>query len=76
MYKKWFHKTLSADIKVVCGKDSVQITWRISAEFVPLAARFFLGNCIRSDLKVLPNGEAEALFDYKLVDCKFKKRVK
>lgn len=64
-----------ADIDVVCEKDSVNITWRINAELVPYAARLFLGNCMPSKLKILPTGEGEALFNYKLVDCKFRRRV-
>ncbi|XP_023277621.1 uncharacterized protein LOC111666511 [Seriola lalandi dorsalis] len=66
----------NADINVVCAKDSVKITWRISAELVPYAARLFLGSCMPSQLKVLPTGEGEALFNYKFADCKFKKLIK
>uniref|UniRef100_UPI0037E96DC7 zona pellucida sperm-binding protein 3-like n=1 Tax=Semicossyphus pulcher TaxID=241346 RepID=UPI0037E96DC7 len=66
----------NAEINVVCAKDSVSITWRISAELVPDAARLFLGNCMPSQLNPLPSGESEAQFNYKFVDCKFKKRMK
>nr|XP_019964048.1 PREDICTED: uncharacterized protein LOC109643381 [Paralichthys olivaceus] len=66
----------NADVKVVCEKDSVKITWRISAEMVPHAARLFLGSCMPSQLNVLPTGEGEANFNYKLADCKFKKLMK
>ncbi|XP_036939490.1 zona pellucida glycoprotein 3f, tandem duplicate 2 isoform X1 [Acanthopagrus latus] len=61
------------EINVVCEKDSVRITWRISAELVPHAARLFLGNCMPSRLNVLPSGEGEAHFNYKFADCKFKR---
>ncbi|XP_041658468.1 zona pellucida glycoprotein 3f, tandem duplicate 2 [Cheilinus undulatus] len=66
----------NADISVICAKDSVRITWRISAELVPHAARLFLGSCMASRFRVLPTGEGEAQFNYKLNDCKFKKRMK
>ncbi|KAM6989366.1 zona pellucida glycoprotein 3f, tandem duplicate 2 isoform 2-T2 [Tautogolabrus adspersus] len=66
----------NADINVVCAKDSVKITWRITAELVPHAARLFLGNCMASRLNILPNGEGEAQFNYKFVDCKFRKLMK
>ncbi|XP_060939643.1 zona pellucida glycoprotein 3f, tandem duplicate 2 [Limanda limanda] len=65
-----------ADVKVVCEKDSVKITWRIGAELVPNAARLFLGSCMASQLSILPTGEGEAHFNYKLADCKFKKLMK
>ncbi|XP_053294081.1 uncharacterized protein LOC128454653 isoform X1 [Pleuronectes platessa] len=65
-----------ADVKVVCEKDSVKITWRISAELVPNAARLFLGSCMPTQLSVLPTGEGEAHFNYKFADCKFKKLMK
>ncbi|XP_049888889.1 uncharacterized protein LOC126382839 [Epinephelus moara] len=66
----------NADIKVVCGKDSIKITWRINAELVPYASRLFLGSCMPSKLNVLPTGEGEALFNYKFADCKFKRLMK
>uniref|UniRef100_A0A8D3AUI4 Zona pellucida glycoprotein 3f, tandem duplicate 2 n=1 Tax=Scophthalmus maximus TaxID=52904 RepID=A0A8D3AUI4_SCOMX len=66
----------NADVKVVCEKDSVRITWRISAELVPNASRLFLGSCMPSQLKVLPTGEGDAHFNYQLGDCKFKKQMK
>ncbi|XP_070774958.1 zona pellucida sperm-binding protein 3-like [Enoplosus armatus] len=66
----------NADIEVVCAKDSVRITWRISAELVPHAARLFLGNCMPSQLNVLPTGEGEAQFNYQFADCKFKRLMK
>lgn len=67
---------LSADIKVVCAKDSMRVTWRVAPQFVPYAARFFLGSCMPSLWKVLPTGEGEAHFNYKFYDCKFTKRVR
>ncbi|XP_044075339.1 zona pellucida glycoprotein 3f, tandem duplicate 2 [Siniperca chuatsi] len=66
----------NADIKVVCTKDSVRITWRISAELVPHAARLFLGNCMASHFNIKPTGEGEAQFSYPLSDCKFKRLMK
>ncbi|KAI3375290.1 hypothetical protein L3Q82_021791 [Scortum barcoo] len=66
----------NTDINVVCAKDSVKITWRISAELVPNAARLFLGNCMPSQLKVLPTGEGEAQFNYQFSYCKFKRLLK
>lgn len=69
------HESVLADIRVACEKNSVSITWRLSAEMVPHAARLFLGSCMASQLKLLPTGEGEALFNYQLTDCKFKKRV-
>ncbi|XP_074544260.1 zona pellucida sperm-binding protein 3-like [Halichoeres trimaculatus] len=65
-----------AGINVVCGKDSVRITWRISPELVPHAARLFLGSCMASQFNVLPTGEGEARFNYKFGECKFKKMMK
>ncbi|MEQ2249910.1 hypothetical protein ILYODFUR_034434 [Ilyodon furcidens] len=64
------------DIKVVCAKDSVRVTWRVAPQFVPYAARFFLGNCMPSTWKVLPTGEGEASFNYKFFDCRFTKQLK
>lgn len=69
------HENLFADIKVVCAKDSVKITWRVSPELVPYAARLFLGNCMPSRLDVLPTGEGDAQFNYQFTDCKFKRMV-
>ncbi|XP_039999257.1 zona pellucida glycoprotein 3f, tandem duplicate 2 isoform X2 [Xiphias gladius] len=66
----------NADIKVVCAKDSVMITWRISAEMVPHAARLFLGSCMPSHLNVMTTGEGEAQFNYQFAECKFKKLIK
>uniref|UniRef100_A0A8C2Z3T0 ZP domain-containing protein n=1 Tax=Cyclopterus lumpus TaxID=8103 RepID=A0A8C2Z3T0_CYCLU len=66
----------NADIKVVCAKDSIIILWRISEELVPHAARLFLGTCMPSGLNVLPTGEGEVVFNYKLADCKFKRLMK
>nr|XP_046264682.1 zona pellucida glycoprotein 3f, tandem duplicate 2 [Scatophagus argus] len=63
-------------IKVVCAKDSVRITWRISAELVPHAARLFLGNCMPSKFDVLPTGEGEAQFNYQFSECKFNRLMK
>ncbi|XP_074506436.1 zona pellucida sperm-binding protein 3-like isoform X1 [Sebastes fasciatus] len=72
-----FARTVAnADVKVVCAKDSVRITWRISAELVPRAARFFLGSCMPSRLDVLPTGEGDAHFVYKLDECNFKRLLK
>ncbi|XP_029309677.1 uncharacterized protein LOC115022737 [Cottoperca gobio] len=65
-----------ADIKVVCGKGSIKITWKISAELVPHASRLFLGNCMASQLTVLPSGEGAAQFNYHYTDCKFKRVTK
>ncbi|XP_014823312.1 PREDICTED: zona pellucida sperm-binding protein 3-like [Poecilia mexicana] len=64
------------DIKVVCAKDSVRVTWRVAPQFVPYAARFFLGSCMPSSWKVLPTGEGLAHFNYKFYDCKFTKQLK
>ncbi|XP_054889832.1 zona pellucida glycoprotein 3f, tandem duplicate 2 isoform X2 [Poeciliopsis prolifica] len=64
------------DIKVVCAKNSVRVTWRVAPQFVPYAARFFLGSCMPSSWKVLPTGEGEAHFNYKFYDCKFTKQLK
>ncbi|XP_028283705.1 uncharacterized protein LOC114450014 [Parambassis ranga] len=66
----------NADITVDCAIDSVKVTWRISAELVPYAARLFLGSCMPSQLKVLPSGEGEAYFNYMFTACKFKRLVK
>ncbi|XP_056277643.1 zona pellucida sperm-binding protein 3-like [Pseudoliparis swirei] len=66
----------NADIKVVCAKGSVNIKWMISEELVPHAARFFLGTCMPSHLTVLPTGEGEVVFNYKLADCRFKRLMK
>ncbi|XP_044224924.1 zona pellucida glycoprotein 3f, tandem duplicate 2 [Thunnus albacares] len=71
-----FATTVAADIQVVCAKDAVRITWKISAELVPHAARLFLGNCMPSRLNALPTGEGEAQFNYQFADCKFKRRMK
>lgn len=76
IYRNWQCSNVFADVKVVCEKDSVRITWRISAELVPNASRLFLGSCMPSQLKVLPTGEGDAHFNYQLGDCKFKKQVK
>ncbi|XP_029297135.1 zona pellucida sperm-binding protein 3-like [Cottoperca gobio] len=65
-----------ADIKVVCGKGSINITWKISAELVPHASRLFLGNCKASRLTVLPSGEGAVQFKNQLTDCKFKRVTK
>lgn len=75
MYRNWHYENWFAEINVVCEKDSVRITWRISAELVPHAARLFLGNCMPSRLNVLSSGEGEAHFNYKFADCKFKRGV-
>lgn len=64
------------DINVTCLKDSVSIIWRIRADLVPHAARFFLGNCKYSDFHVLASGVGELLFDYRLDGCKFKRQIK
>ncbi|KAK2821954.1 hypothetical protein Q5P01_022019 [Channa striata] len=65
-----------ADIQVLCENNSVSVTWRISAEFVPYAARLFLGSCTPSQLNVMPTGEGEVLFNYPFADCRFKKLIK
>ncbi|XP_029970950.1 zona pellucida glycoprotein 3f, tandem duplicate 2 [Salarias fasciatus] len=67
---------VNAEIKVVCEKDAVKITWRIHPDYVPYAARFFLGNCMASQLKVLPSGEGEAHFNADFTQCKFRKLMK
>ncbi|XP_067384935.1 zona pellucida sperm-binding protein 3-like [Channa argus] len=67
---------VNADIQVLCENTSVSITWRLSKEFVPHAARFFLGSCMPSHLNIMPTGEGEALFNYQFADCKFKKVIK
>uniref|UniRef100_A0A3B5BCI9 Zona pellucida sperm-binding protein 3-like n=1 Tax=Stegastes partitus TaxID=144197 RepID=A0A3B5BCI9_9TELE len=69
------HEHLCTDIKFECGKNSVSVTWKISPELVPYAARLFLGNCMPSELQVLPTGAGEAKFNYRFDDCKFKKMV-
>ncbi|XP_071368783.1 zona pellucida sperm-binding protein 3-like [Centroberyx affinis] len=66
----------NADISVDCLKDSVKITWKVSPEVVPRAARLFLGNCMPSHLSVLSTGEGEAQFTYKLNECKFRRLMK
>ncbi|XP_035526944.1 zona pellucida glycoprotein 3f, tandem duplicate 2 [Morone saxatilis] len=66
----------NAEIEVVCAKDSVRITWKISAELVPYAGRLFLGSCMPSKLTVLSTGQGEVLFNYKFSDCKFKRQIK
>ncbi|XP_057713914.1 zona pellucida glycoprotein 3f, tandem duplicate 2 [Corythoichthys intestinalis] len=64
-------------ITINCRKDSVSITWRISPELAPYATSLFLGNvCIRSSMNSLPNGDWELHFDYRFIDCKFKKKIK
>uniref|UniRef100_A0A3B5BCT2 Zona pellucida sperm-binding protein 3-like n=1 Tax=Stegastes partitus TaxID=144197 RepID=A0A3B5BCT2_9TELE len=70
------HEHLCTDIKFECGKNSVSVTWKISPELVPYAARLFLGNCMPSELQVLPTGAGEAKFNYRFDDCKFKKMMK
>ncbi|KAK5935791.1 hypothetical protein CgunFtcFv8_021115 [Champsocephalus gunnari] len=65
-----------AEIKVNCKKDSISITWRIHPMLVPFAARHFLGNCMVSRFNVLPSGEGNAEFNYKLDDCNFKRLMK
>uniref|UniRef100_A0A672HS71 Zona pellucida glycoprotein 3f, tandem duplicate 2 n=1 Tax=Salarias fasciatus TaxID=181472 RepID=A0A672HS71_SALFA len=69
------HENFPTEIKVVCEKDAVKITWRIHPDYVPYAARFFLGNCMASQLKVLPSGEGEAHFNADFTQCKFRKLV-
>ncbi|KAF7222920.1 zona pellucida glycoprotein 3f, tandem duplicate 2 isoform X2 [Nothobranchius furzeri] len=64
------------DIKVMCEKDSVNVLWRVGPQFVPYAARFFLGSCMPSRWTVLPTGEGEAHFNYKFSDCRFIKQFK
>ncbi|XP_041848016.1 zona pellucida glycoprotein 3f, tandem duplicate 2 [Melanotaenia boesemani] len=64
------------DLKLICGKDSVTITWRVGSQFTPYAARLLLGTCMPSKWKILPTGEGEALFNYKFSECKFKKMIK
>ncbi|KAK5888645.1 hypothetical protein CesoFtcFv8_014717 [Champsocephalus esox] len=66
----------NAEIKVNCEKDSISITWRIHPMLVPFAARHFLGNCMASRFNVLPSGEGNAEFNYKLDDCNFKRLMK
>lgn len=64
-----------ADIDIVCLKNSVAVTWNITAELVPYAGRLFLGNCVASKLKVLPAGDGVVQFNYPLTGCKFVKEV-
>lgn len=64
-----------ADIQVSCAKDSLKITWKINAEFVPNAARHFLGSCRASRFNVLPTGQGELEFSYPFTDCKFRRLV-
>lgn len=64
-----------ADINIRCLKDSVSVTWNITADLVPYAGRLFLGTCVPSKFQVLPTGEGEAQFNYPLTSCKFVKRV-
>ncbi|XP_028987880.1 zona pellucida glycoprotein 3f, tandem duplicate 2 [Betta splendens] len=67
--------TVDADIEVACENNSVNITWRIGAELVPNAARFFLGSCMPSQLEIMPTGEGAVLFNYQFTECKFKRRI-
>ncbi|XP_017276315.2 zona pellucida glycoprotein 3f, tandem duplicate 2 [Kryptolebias marmoratus] len=64
------------DIKVMCEKDSIRVIWRVGPQFVPYAARFFLGSCMPSKWTVLPTGEGEARFNYRFSDCRFTKQIK
>ncbi|XP_037538028.1 zona pellucida sperm-binding protein 3 [Nematolebias whitei] len=64
------------DVKVICAKDSVRVIWRVGPQFVPHAARFFLGSCMPSKWTLLPTGEGEARFNYKFSDCRFTKQIK
>ncbi|XP_054479090.1 zona pellucida glycoprotein 3f, tandem duplicate 2 isoform X2 [Anoplopoma fimbria] len=66
----------NAAIEVDCTKDIVKVKLRIIAELVPNATRFFLGNCMASKFKILPNGEGDAEFHYRLADCNFKRLIK
>uniref|UniRef100_A0A7N8YK29 Zona pellucida glycoprotein 3f, tandem duplicate 2 n=1 Tax=Mastacembelus armatus TaxID=205130 RepID=A0A7N8YK29_9TELE len=66
---------LFADIQVVCANKSVSITWEISADLVPYAARLFLGSCMPSHLNLLPSGKGEVQFNYGFENCKFKKQL-
>ncbi|XP_075876688.1 zona pellucida sperm-binding protein 3-like [Nelusetta ayraudi] len=65
-----------ADIDIVCLKNSVGVTWNITAELVPYAGRLFLGNCVATKLKVLPSGDGVVQFNYPLTGCKFVKETK
>lgn len=64
-----------ADIDIVCLKDSVSVTWNITAELVPYADRLFLGNCVATKLIVLHAGDGVVQFNYPLTGCKFVKEV-
>ncbi|CAF97714.1 unnamed protein product [Tetraodon nigroviridis] len=64
------------DIKVECGTNSVKVTWTISSELVPYAARFFLGSCMPLTLNILPDDEGELYFESNFDNCRFTKRVK
>ncbi|XP_026169982.1 zona pellucida sperm-binding protein 3-like [Mastacembelus armatus] len=72
----WFATAANADIQVVCANKSVSITWEISADLVPYAARLFLGSCMPSHLNLLPSGKGEVQFNYGFENCKFKKQIK
>uniref|UniRef100_A0A7N8X3U7 Zona pellucida glycoprotein 3f, tandem duplicate 2 n=1 Tax=Mastacembelus armatus TaxID=205130 RepID=A0A7N8X3U7_9TELE len=63
--------SLFADIQVVCANKSVSITWEISADLVPYAARLFLGSCMPSHLNLLPSGKGEVQFNYGFENCNF-----
>lgn len=64
-----------ADIDIVCLKDSVSVTWNITADLVPYAGRLFLGSCEATKHKVLPAGDGVVQFNYPLTSCKFVKEV-
>ncbi|XP_061791833.1 zona pellucida sperm-binding protein 3-like [Nerophis lumbriciformis] len=63
-------------IRIACGKNRVNVTWRLSRQLAPHGSRFFLGNCIRSHATKLPGGEVELKFDVSFTECKFTKLMK
>ncbi|XP_061746624.1 zona pellucida sperm-binding protein 3-like [Nerophis ophidion] len=63
-------------IRIECGKNRVNVTWRLSPQLAPYGSRFFLGNCIRSNAVKLPGGEMELRFDVSFTQCKFSKLMK
>ncbi|XP_030630495.1 zona pellucida glycoprotein 3f, tandem duplicate 2 [Chanos chanos] len=64
----------SDDIKIKCGKDSVEVTWPLSEALAQEPSRLFLGNCHASSYSRLDAGGGVATFHYRLTDCLFKRR--
>lgn len=64
-----------AAINVVCKPNLVEVTWTITPELVPYAARFFLGSCMPTRLNILPNQSGELYFKHSFDECKFIRKV-